>query len=148
MRNFIIAVLVLGAVGYVVSDFSQMWRARSEFQARLDLHCGAVNESNSEAMKQTLVQEAGQYRLRLAPADIRIGYVDAPEQSLAQNIVGNRLGTQFVNKRATIECRVVAPVLGLGVTHQLRSSRLIQVKAVQPRGRSELETMMDAAPPF
>lgn len=148
MRNFIILVVVVAAAGYFASEVGKMYTARGKFQERVDHYLGVVDGTNTESIKQALGKEAAQLGLRLSPGTVRIGYVDAADRTLAQDIVGDRLGTQFVNKRASIVCRVTARLWGIEIGHEIKRSRLIQVKAVQSRGRSELETMIDAAPRF
>lgn len=148
MRNLIIAVVVLAALAYAVAGASQLWKAHNDFQEKVDQYCGAVTGTNADWIKQTLVNDAKKLGLKLAPGDIQISYKNAQERSLAQSIMGDRLGTQFVNKRATIHCRVVAPVLGLGISQEIDSSRLIQVKATAGRSQSEIETQMDTVPSF
>ena len=115
MRNLVIIVLVLAAVGWLAEDVTKMFRANTDFEASVQHYLDAVDAQSFDTVKRNLVDEAAKLGLKVEKKDITIGFADTQDGSFAQNLVVGVLGARFVNKRASIKCHYTASVLGLSI---------------------------------
>jgi hypothetical protein len=145
MRALIIAVVIVGTVLYAGVQVAGVLVARSDLEQKAHELAARVSEQTIGQVKQDLAREAAGRGIELSPADIEIEYADTTDRTVAQGFVG-RIG-DFTNKRVTIRAAYDTRVLGIVWRQRIEATRIIQVQA-RPRSHSELEQMMDAAPPF
>jgi hypothetical protein len=89
------------------------------------------------------VQEARKYGIQLVPQNIRVSSEDTEQRSFAQKLVGNKLGTQFTNKRFTIRVHYTARILGIPFDQDITSSRIKQVEAPRVPMSNEERKLLD-----
>jgi hypothetical protein len=128
MRGVIILILVV-VVGLAFVQWVNAFKARSDLAARVERQLDLVDSNAIDSVKQTLVQQARQIGIALSPDNIQITYEDTEQRTLAQKIVGKKIGAQFVNKRATISVHYIARILGLPVSEDVSNSHVRQVEA-------------------
>jgi hypothetical protein len=139
----LIVVILLVVLGYGFVQGLNVFKAKSDFAARVEHQLDFVSEGSTDSVKQDLVQEAQKFGIELAPANIRITYEDTDVRSVAQQIVGNKLGTQFTNKRVTISLRYNAHILGIPFNQEITQSKIKQVGAPRMPMRSEERQLLD-----
>ena len=127
-------------------QISKMYKAKSDLAGRVGHYLDMVDEKSIESVKNDLVTDAKKFEIELSPADINIVYEDTDQRTVAQHMVGNRLGAQFVNKRVVITARYRAKILGLPVSQEVMDSHIRSVAApVMPPSKATQE-LLDSNP--
>ena len=141
MRNAIVLVIVVVVAGFAVVQASTVYKAYTDLAARVEHQLDFVDESTTNTVTQEIIRDAGTLGITLQPTDIRIVYEDTEQRSVAQQIVGNRLGTQFTNKRVSISVRYTPHILGIPFSQDITRSKIKQVGAPRmpvPTGERQL----------
>ncbi len=138
MRGAIIAIVALIFVGYVGSRAGNIYKQRGDLEGQVAHYLDFVDEKSFDLTKQKLVEEAGKIGVALTADNIHVGYEDTPERTMAQGIVGGKLGTFFVNKRATISVVYDAHLLGIPLHQEIHNSKIKQIQVHQPRATDPL----------
>jgi hypothetical protein len=150
MKAAIIVILLL-VLGYGFVQGLKVYKMKGDFGARVERELNFVDNNSMDAAKQDLVQEAQKFGIELTPDNIRIAYEDTEQRSVAQQLVGNKLGTQFTNKRITINVHYTARILGLPFGQDITSSKIKQAEAprmpVPPSTRELLDSTGASALP-
>jgi hypothetical protein len=139
----LIVLILLVVLGYGFVQGLNVFKAKSDFAARVEHQLDFVSDSSTDSVKQDLVKEAQKFGIELAPTDIHISYEDTEVRSVAQQIVGNRLGAQFTNKRVTINVRYDAHILGIPFSQEITQSKIKQVGATRMPMRTEERQLLD-----
>ncbi len=142
MRGAII-VIVLVVLGLGFVQGLNVFKAKSDFTARVNHQLDFVDNNTMDAVKQDLVQEAQKFGIALTPDSIRIAYEDTEQRTVAQQIVGRKLGTQFTNKRITINIHYTARILSIPFGQDITSSEIKQVEAPRMPMRPEERQLLD-----
>jgi hypothetical protein len=143
MKNLIVVVIVVALIGYVVSQWARIYKARTDLDQVVAEQLNFVDENSQPAVKQKLVEEARKLGIELSPDDIRIAYVDTNERTVAENFTA-KIAT-FVNKRVTIQLGYTARLVVIPLHEQIEESRIRQIQA-QQRERPEMQQFLDATP--
>jgi hypothetical protein len=143
MRNALILVIVLAVAGYAVVQASTAYKAHTDLAQRVEYQLDFVDESSTNAVKQDIVKDAAKVGIELRPHDIRIVYEDTEVRSVAQQIVGGRLGTQFTNKRISITVQYKMHILGIPFAQDITRSKIKQAGAPRMPMRSEERQLLD-----
>jgi hypothetical protein len=143
MRQFLIAVVVIGLIGFVVSQWTGMLKTKNDLAARAEQQLDLVDDKSQEMVKKKLVEEARKLGVTVVPADIQVKYEDTDVRSLAQQYTA-KIAT-FVNKRATIQISYNARFVGFTVPEKIEVFKTRQISA-QSRQSSELKQVQDATP--
>ena len=142
MRGAII-VIVLVVIGYGFVQGLNVYKAKSDFSGRVEHQLDFVDYNSMDTVKRDLVQEAQTLGIELAPDNIHITYEDTEQRTVAQHIVGRKLGTQFTNKHVTISVHYTAHILGIAFGEDITSSKIRQVETprmpVSPEERQLLD---------
>ena len=142
MRNVILLILVL-VVGLGLVQTINVFKAKSDLATRLEGQLDLVDNNSMDGVKQTLVQEAQKLGITLLPANISITFEDTDRLTVAQKLVGKKIGAQFTNKRATISLSYTARILGLPFNQAISNSHIRQVEAPRIPARSEERQLLD-----
>ena len=145
MKGLIIAVVVV-AIGYGLVQWMEIFKANSDFADKLDHQLNFVNETSMNTVKQSVIADAKALGIDVTPNDIHIAYEDTEQQTVAQNLVGRKIGVDFVNKRVSITVDYVAHILGIPCHENVTQSGIRQVQAPRKRASPELEQLLDATP--
>ncbi|HUI08607.1 MAG TPA: hypothetical protein VL486_16525 [Verrucomicrobiae bacterium] len=140
MKTVIVLLLVV-VIGLGFVQWVKAFKARSDMAGRVEQQLDMVDSNSIDSVKQTLVQEARKLGITLRPDNVHITYEDTEQRTLAQEIVGKKLGAQFVNKRATITVHYTARILGFPIAEDITNSHIRQVEAPRmpvPRQEQEL----------
>ncbi|MEI8315278.1 MAG: hypothetical protein WCG79_07500 [Verrucomicrobiota bacterium] len=129
MRSTIVIVVLLLLAVYAIAQVGTMYRAKDDLKTFAERTLDFVDETTKDSVKVDIVQTAHKLGIEVAASNIDVVYEDADEPSVAQRLVGGRLGAQFINKRVVISLRYVAPVLGLPVHQQITASKIKPVAA-------------------
>lgn len=146
MKNVIVIVIALVLVGYVAVQASTAYRSHTELANRVEYHLDFVSAPGDTNVTQDIVHDARKFGIDVRPSDIRIIYDDTQQRSVAQQIVGNRLGTQFTNKRIAINVHYTARILGIPIGQDITRSKIKQVAAPRQEPSSEMKSLLDAVP--
>ena len=142
MKSVIIIIVVL-AIGYGFVQGLNSYKTKDDFAARVEHQLDFVNNDTMDTVKHDLVQEAQKYGIQLTPGDIRITYEDTEQHSVAQQLVGRKLGTQFANKRISINVHYNAHILGIPFGQDITSSKIKQAEAPRMPMRPEERQLLD-----
>lgn len=140
MRQFLIAVVVIGLIGYVVAQWTMIYRTRSDLAARAEQQLDLVDDKSQDMVKKKLVEEARKLGVTLVPADIQVKYENTAVRSLAQQYTA-KIAT-FVNKRAAIQISYNARLVGFTRPQKIEVFKIRQIQA-QQRQSSELKQVLD-----
>ena len=142
MKGVIILVVVL-AIGYGFIQATKIFKVKSDFAERVQHELNFVDNSPVSTVKQDLVQEAQKFGIQLDPGNIQVSMDDTEQRSVAQKLVGNKLGTQFTNKRITIKLNYTARLLGIPWGQEITSSTIKQVEAPRMPMPAEERKLLD-----
>jgi hypothetical protein len=142
MKSVIIVIVVL-AIGYGFVQGLNAYKAKDDFAARVEHQLDFVNNDTMDSVKRDLVQEAQKYGIALTPDNIRITYEDTEQRSVAQQLVGKKLGTEFTNKRISINVHYSARILGIPFGQDITRSGIKQVEAPRMPMRPEERQLLD-----
>jgi hypothetical protein len=146
MRTMIIVGLSAALVIALTVQVSKMYKAKGDLAGRAEHYLDFVDENSMDSVKNELAADAKKYEINLSPGRIIIVYRDTDQLTVAQKIVGNRLGTQFHNKYVAITASYDWPVLGWPVRQTLTASHIRQVAApVLPPSKAAQEGL-DSTP--
>jgi preprotein translocase subunit SecF len=139
----VIIVIVLLVIGYGFVQGVNLYKAKADFTGRVENELNFVDNSPIDTVKQDLVQEAQKYGIQLAPQNIRVAFEDTEQRTVAQKLVANKLGTQYINKRITIRINYTARLLGIPFDQDITSSKIKQVEAPRMPMRPEERQLLD-----
>lgn len=143
MRNVIVVVLVLVVVGYVASKASTAFKARNDLSDRVDYRLDFVDETSTNSIKDDVVHDAQKIGIDLDPANVNIVYENSLQRTIAQQIVGNQLGTRFVNKQIGISVHYVINILGMHFNQDIIRTKIKQVQERQPQNALQQQLLND-----
>jgi hypothetical protein len=145
MKALIVIVIVVLLITGVVQA-SKMWKAMSDLQARAEHYLDFVDEKSFDSVKQGLSADAAKLGIDLPVGNIDIEYEDTEQRTLAQKMVGGKLGAQFTNKLVHIGAHYTARILLIPVTQTVSASHIRQVAApVMPPSKATQE-LLDSNP--
>ena len=128
MRGFII-VVILVVLGYAGTQTLTAFKVKGDLTTKVQHYLDLVDAKSIESVKRDLTKDAKELGVTLAPENIVIGYEDTDVQSLAQKMVGGKLGAQFQNKKVTIVVRYTARIALVSVGQQITEMKYVQVAA-------------------
>lgn len=140
MRQFLMAAVVIVLIGYVVTQWSRIYRTKSDLTAQAERQLDFVDDKSQDMVKKKLVDEARKLGVTLAPADIRVAYENTDVRSLAQRYTA-KIAT-FVNKRAAIEISYKARLVGFPLEEKIEVSKIRQIQA-QERQNPQNKQILD-----
>ena len=146
MRNTIVAVVGVLLAIYLTMQLSTMYKAKGDLAGRVDYRLDFVDEQSKESVKRDLVEDARKFGIELRPANIDIVYADTEQQTVAEKMVGSRLGAQFKNKQVGISARYEVRILGVPISQTVTASKLKQVAAPVLPPRKEVQDLLDSQP--
>jgi hypothetical protein len=145
MKAVIVIVIVVLLITGVVQA-SKMFKANTDLQSRAEHYLDFVDEASLESVKKDLAADAKKLDIDLPTGTIEISYKDTEDKSMAQKLVGGRLGAQFTNKLVTITAHYTARILLVPVTQTVDAHRIRQVAApVLPPSKATQE-LLDSNP--
>ena len=145
MKAFII-ILVIVLIGYGGVKGMEMFKTKGDFATRVEKQLNFVSETSMDSVKQDLIADAKKLGIDIAPGDIEIAYEDTEQHTVAQNLVGRKVGVQFVNKRVTIRVDYVQRILGIPFHENITQSHIRQVEAPRKQISPEMQQLLDATP--
>jgi hypothetical protein len=146
MRNMMLWVVGLLLVAYVSVKVSNMYKDKMDLTTRVEHHLDFVAETPIDTVKKDIIHDARKFGIELHPSNVTILCEDTEVQSVAQQIVGSRLGAQFVNKRVAISVHYQANILGIPLDQDITRSKIKQVQASAPPARREVQELMAPTP--
>ena len=144
MRNLIVIVLALVLVGYVSSKAATMYKAKIDLAERVEYRLDFVDETSTNSIKDDVMHDAKKLGIDLDPANIHVVYENSLLRTVAQQIVGNQLGTRFVNKQVGISVHYVVNVLGISFNQDIIKTKIKQVQERQPENPLQKQLLNDA----
>ena len=145
MKGFIIIVIVV-LEGYAGVKGIEMFKTYSDFGDRVEHRLDYVDENSMDSVKQDIVADARKFGIDVVPNNINILYEDTDRRTVAQGIVGSRLGAQFVNKSIAIDVTYVDHILGIPFHHDVLRTKIKSVQAPRLEPSNEMKQLLDAAP--
>ena len=142
MKGFLIVVIVV-LIGYGFVQSLHALKAKSDFAERVDHQLDFVSDTTMDSVKQDLIADAKKFDIDLAPTDIDIVYEDTEQRTVAQSIVGGRLGVEFVNKRIEIDAAITQHILGIPFHSTVIQSKIRQVQAPRREVSPEMKQLLD-----
>jgi hypothetical protein len=144
MRNLIVVVLALVVVGYVSSKAATAFKAKIDFAERVEYRLDFVDGTSTNSIKDDVVHDARKLGIDLDPANIHVVYENSLLRTVAQQIVGNQLGTRFVNKQVGISVHYVVNILGISFNQDIVKTKIKQVQERQPANPLQQQLLNDA----
>jgi hypothetical protein len=145
MKGFIIAVLVI-VVGYGFVRWVEVFKANADFSDRVAHQVDFVDEKSMDTVKQSVIADAKALGIDIAANDVHITYEDTEQQTVAQNLVGKKIGVDFVNKLATIKVDYVQHILGIPCHESVTQAHIRSVQAPRKQSSPEMQQLLDATP--
>ena len=145
MKGVIIVVVVV-VIGYGLVQWMEIFKANSDFGEKVDHQINFVNENSMDTVKQSVIADAKALGIDVTTNDVHIAYEDTEQQTVAQNLVGRKVGVDFVNKRVTITVNYVAHILGIPCHETVTQAGIRQVQAPRKRETPEMEQLLNATP--
>ena len=145
MKAFII-ILVIVLIGYGGVKGMEMFKTKGDFTALVEKQLNFVSDTSMDSVKQDVIADAKKLGIDIAPDDVEIAYEDTEQHTVAQNLVGKKVGVQFVNKRVTIRVNYVQRILGIPFHENVTESHIRQVEAPRKEVSPEMQQLLDAAP--
>jgi hypothetical protein len=142
MKGVIIVIVVL-VLGYGAIQWMNALKTKGDFAVRVERQLDFVKNDTMDSVKQDLVQEAQKLGIALTPDNIRISYEDTEQGSVAQQLVGKKLGAEFTNKRIGINVHYQARILGIPFGQDITRSGIKQAEAPRMPMRSEERQLLD-----
>jgi hypothetical protein len=145
MKGFIIVVVVV-VLGYGMVQWMHNFKANGDFAERVDRQLNFVDENSMDRVKQDVVNDAKAVGIDITPKDVQVAYEDTEQQSVAQNLVGKKIGVDFTNKRVTITVDYTQHILGIPSHQTVTQTRIRQVQAPRKQVSPEMQQLLDATP--
>jgi hypothetical protein len=145
MKGIIIAVVV-ALIGYGMFQWMQIFKANMDFNDRVARQLDSVDENSMSAVKQNIVADAKSLGIDITTNDIHITYEDTEQRSVAQNLVGKKIGVDFFNKLVTIKVDYVQHILGIPSRQNVTQAHVRSVQAPRKQSSPELQQLLDATP--
>jgi hypothetical protein len=145
MKGFIIIVIVV-VIGYGFVQGLQVFKANGDFAEQVDHELDRVDPNSMDSVKQDLIAEAKKFGIDITTNDIHILYEDTDQRTVAQNLVGQKVGVQFINKRVAINVDYKQHLLGIPVPESITQSHVRQVEAPRKQTSPEMQQLLDATP--
>jgi hypothetical protein len=141
-----IVVVIVGLLITGVVQGSRMFKANTDLQTRAEHYLDFVDEKSFDSVKTDLATEAGKMGIDLPVSNIDIEYTDTDQQTMAQKMVGGRLGAQFTNKMVRISAHYTVRILLIPVTQTVDAHHIRSVAApVLPPSKATQE-LLDSNP--
>jgi hypothetical protein len=145
MKAMIVVVTVVLLITGVVQG-SRMFKANTDLQTRAEYYLDFVDEKSFDSVKKDLAADAGKMDIDLPVGNINIEYTDTDQRTMAQKMVGGRLGAQFTNKMIRISAHYTARILLIPFTQTVDAHHIRQVAApVLPPSKATQE-LLDSNP--
>jgi hypothetical protein len=145
MKGLIIGVVVV-VLGYGMVQWMNNFKANTDFAARVDGQLNFVDENSMDKVRQDVVADAKALGIDITTNDVRIAYEDTEQQSVAENLVGKKIGVDFTNKRVTITVDYTQHILGISSHQTVTKTRIRQVQAPRKQVSPEMQQLLDATP--
>lgn len=129
MKQLIIVVLIVAAIGFVAVNFGEVKTNQVDFERVVGERLEMVELNNADAVRTQLVKDAKKYKFDLKPSDILVKYERTEDQKYAQGFVAGL--AEFENWRATIELNYTSHLLGFTSDHPVTVSKIKQVQVRQ-----------------
>ncbi len=142
----LIAVVVAALLITAVVQASKMFKAKTDLERRVEHYVEVVDEHSIESVKQDLAADAEKLGIKLSPADVTVVYRDTEQKTLAQKMVGAKIGAQFTNKYVEIAAEYDAHILGIPVRQTVVASHVRQVAAPVLPPSKETQELLDSNP--
>ena len=82
----------------------------------------------------------------LVADNIHILYEDTEQRTVAQGIVGRKVGVDFINKRIAINVAYVQHILGIPFHQDITQTKIKQVEAPRKQVSPEMQQLLESAP--
>jgi hypothetical protein len=145
MKGLVIVVVVV-VLGYGMVQWMGIFKANTDFAARVDRQVAFVDENSMDRVKQDVVADAKSLGIDLTTNDVHIAYEDTEQQSVAENLVSKKIGVDFTNKRVTITVDYIQHILGIPSHQTVTQTRIRQVQAPRKQVSPEMQQLLDATP--
>ncbi len=142
----LIAVVLAALLITAVVQASKMFKAKTDLERRVEHYVEVVDEHSIESVKQDLAADAEKLGIKLSPADVTVVYRDTEQKTLAQKMVGAKIGAQFTNKYVEITAEYAAHILGIPVRQTVVASHVRQVAAPVLPPSKETQELLDSNP--
>ncbi len=145
MKGLVIVVVVV-VLGYGLVQWMEVFKANTDFAARVDRQVAFVDENSMDRVKQDVVADAKALGIDITTNDVHIAYEDTEQQSVAENLVSKKIGVDFTNKRVTITVDYIQHILGIPSHQTITQTRIRQVQAPRKQVSPEMQQLLDATP--
>ena len=125
----IVIVIVALVVLYLGVQVMTTFKAKADLADVVKHYLDFVDEKSVTSVKQDLARDAQKLGIALVPEHIYITYEDTDIQSMAQRIVGGKLGAQYQNKRVVITAQYTASIAWLPFAQEVSEFKIVQVAA-------------------
>lgn len=142
----LVAIAVAALLIAAVVQVSKMFKAKTDLQSRVEHYVEAVDEHSIESVKQELAADAEKLGIQLSPAHVTVVYRDTEQKTMAQKMVGAKIGAQFTNKYVEITAEYDAHILGIPVRQTVVASHVRQVAAPVLPPSKETQELLDSNP--
>lgn len=144
MRNVLAVVVTMVLVAYLVTRITTVYKARTDLADRVEYRLDFVDETSLDSIKQDLIHDAQNCGIDLATGDIHIVYENTGQLTVPQQIAGDRLHMQFVNKQVGISVHYTANILGIRFAQDITQTKIKRVEQHQPETPAGQETPVPA----
>lgn len=142
MRGAVAVLIALVLVGYVSIKAATAFKAKTDIAQRVEHYLDFVDETSIESVKQDLIRDAKKFGVDLGPENIKVLYQDTELRTAAQQMVGGRLGAQFINKQVAISVNYQVRILGFPLKQDVTNSKIRQIQ-VRQAPRRDLDAIMN-----
>ncbi|MEI6083479.1 MAG: hypothetical protein WCS70_04180 [Verrucomicrobiota bacterium] len=139
----ILIILVIVAVFYVGAQALTVYKVKDDLAKQTQHYLDFVDEKSMADVKRDLAAEAKKLGITLSPDNIYITYEDTDIQSMAQRIVGRKLGAQYSNKRVVITVRYTAHIALLPLAQEVSEFKIVQVAAPVIPANKQAQELLD-----
>jgi len=139
----IVIVIVALAVIYIGAQAMTVYKAKGDLATKVEHYLDFVDEKSMDAVKRDLVGDAKKLGIALSPDNIYITYEDTDIQSMAQKLVGKKLGAQYHNKRVVITVRYTAHIALLPLAREVSEFKIVQVAAPVIPPSKQVQELLD-----
>ena len=145
MKGLIIVVIVV-VIGYGLVQWMEEFKASGDFVGRVENQLNFVDENSIDRVKQDVVTDAKALGIDITTNDVYVTYEDTEQRTVAQNLVGKKIGVDFVNKRVTITVNYVQRILGISRHESVTQTHIRSVQAPRKQISPEMQQLLDATP--
>ena len=127
MKLYALLAVVVVAAGYVVVDWSRVYKQKTAMEERVEARLPSILSESEDAVREALAQEAKELGIVVKASDIRVAQEDTQVLTPAQQAMAET--TRFTNKKVQVELRYTARLAGVRTRQHILATSIQQVSA-------------------